>query len=142
VAVATQTVERRPRVLLAEDDTEMRFLVARALRKDGFEVLEFPNGVLLTEWIDDRLAERGELDISLLVTDIRMPGPSGLEVAKKLRAKAITVPMIVMTGFGDQDTAHDVRELDAVSFDKPFSLDHLRSTACLLMSQRAARSPQ
>jgi DNA-binding response OmpR family regulator len=142
VAVATQTVERRPRVLLAEDDTEMRFLVARALRKDGFEVLEFPNGVLLTEWIDDRLAERGELDISLLVTDIRMPGPSGLEVAKKLRAKAITVPMIVMTGFGDQDTANDVRELDAVSFDKPFSLDHLRSTATMLLSRRAASSPQ
>lgn len=39
--------------------------------------------------------------------------------SRKLRAKAISVPMIVMTGFGDEDAAHVIRELDAVSFDRP-----------------------
>jgi DNA-binding response OmpR family regulator len=129
-----------PRILLVEDDAEMRRLVARALAKDGFEVVCFADGRSVVTAIDEELAHDGEVRAVLLVTDVRVPGLGGLEVASWVRSRGITIPIIVMTGFGDDEVRKRARALDAVSFDKPFPFDELRRVAVQLAN--AANSPQ
>jgi DNA-binding response OmpR family regulator len=128
------------RILLAEDDPEMRSLVARTLAKDGFEVIGFADGRSVVAAIDDELVQEGSVRAVLLVTDVRMPGLGGLELAAWVRSRGITIPIIVMTGFGDDDVRKRAQALDATSFDKPFSLDELRNVALRLTT--AASTPQ
>lgn len=119
-------------MLLAEDDAEMRWLVAHALRKEGYEVVEVIDGARLQAEITSRILRSGKLDVDLLVSDVRMPGGDGLELAEVLQAASIGVPLILMTGFGDEDTRRRVAALGAVLFDKPFALDELRAAAVRL----------
>lgn len=125
---------RRSRVLVAEDDAEMRILVARALRKDGYDVIEVADGVRLMLELTDRLMRFGSLgDVDLVVTDVRMPGRDGLEIAEILHGMTRRVPVILMTGFGDEDVRRRAVALGAVLFDKPFRLDDLRAAAVALV---------
>jgi DNA-binding response OmpR family regulator len=132
--------EPAPRILLVEDDAEMRRLVARALAKDGFEVQCYADGRSVVAAVDEELAQDGEVRAVLLVADVRMPGLGGLELAAWVRSRGITMPIIVMTGFGDDEVRMRARALDAVSFDKPFPFDELRRVAVQLVS--ATNSPQ
>ncbi len=73
----------RARVLLAEDDRELRRLLATELRKEGYVVEEAGSGFELLELLSD-VALRDEA-FDLIVTDIRMPGLTGLSVVEGLR---------------------------------------------------------
>lgn len=124
-------------MLVAEDDPEMRSLVARALRKDGYEVIEVGDGVHLMLEVTNRLMKNGTLDdVDLVVTDVRMPGRDGLEVAELLRCAMLGVPMILMTGFADDEVRRRAASLGALFFDKPFRLDDLRAAAAALVPRR------
>jgi len=113
-------------VLLAEDDAEMRSLVSAQLQDDGYEPVEAQNGVELIRAI--HRIETALLPLSLIITDIRMPGFDGLEVLEYLRYAGLRVPVILMTGFGDRSTHARARELDAaLVLDKPFDIDDLRA---------------
>jgi DNA-binding response OmpR family regulator len=118
------------RVLIAEDDDEMRRLVAEALRKDGYEVLEAADAQqLLAELVRSDLwtgNRRGAID--LILTDIRMPGCSGLDIMEILREAEWQTPMILMTAFGDRETRSRAEGLGAVLLDKPFRIDVLLAT--------------
>jgi DNA-binding response OmpR family regulator len=121
-------------VLVAEDDPEMRFLVARALRKDGYDVVEVGDGDALMLEVTNRLMRFGVLsDVDLVVTDVRMPGRDGLEIAEVLRGATYRVPLILMTGFGDDEIRRRAASLGAVLFDKPFRLEDLRAAAVALV---------
>lgn len=125
---------RRSRVLVAEDDPEMRFLVVRALRKEGYEVVEVGDGERLMIELTSRLMRFGALvGLDLVVTDIRMPGRDGIEVAEILRGATLRVPVILMTGFGDEEVRKRAASLGAVLFDKPFRLEDLRAAAVALV---------
>jgi CheY-like chemotaxis protein len=120
-------------VLVAEDDAEMRCLVAWALRKDGYDVVEVGDGDALMRAVTSQLMSFGSLDgVDLVVTDVRMPGRDGLEIAEVLRGATYRVPLILMTGFGDDDVRRRAASLGAVLFDKPFRLDDLRAAAVAL----------
>ena len=122
-----------PRVLVAEDDTEMRQLVAEALREDGYDVYEAADGGRLLFEVTSRDApSRGDLD--LVVTDIRMPIGSGLRVIEALRKARWKVPVIIMTAFSDEVTRADAAAVGAILFDKPFAIDDLRAVAKQLLS--------
>jgi len=115
------------RVLLAEDDKELRVLIARAFRKAGYEVVECPDGWSLIEKIDYQLfLTKKSRGIDIIVSDIRMPGPSGMEVLLDLGNIKGFPPMVLMTAFGDNKT-HALAALLGVAaiFDKPFDLDEL-----------------
>jgi DNA-binding response OmpR family regulator len=108
------------RILVAEDDMEMRRIVVDALRTEGYEVIEAADGKeLLTLLI--RARDREPID--LIVTDVRMPGWSGLDLLSVLRDAEWTTPMIVMTSFGDRETRARAAELGALLLDKPLRLD-------------------
>lgn len=118
-----------PRVLVAEDDPEMRDLIASALTDEGFDVLQARDGRELVEILGAMLPPTARLQPpDVIITDIRMPGPSGLEGLAILRQSSWAVPVIVITAFGDLATHAEARRLGAaVVLDKPFDLDVLRT---------------
>lgn len=83
---------RRRRLLVAEDDVEMRELLHSALEPFHAEVFDAASGwELLT-----LLAEKGPFDVVL--SDLRMPGPDGLKVMGIARASGVTAPFLLVTG--------------------------------------------
>lgn len=123
---------RARRVLLAEDDTRMRQLLAATLRRDGFSVVEAVNGADLLDAVGEVLADEHAAPLDLIITDIRMPTLSGLDVLSELRWVGARVPVILITAFGDEATHALADRLGAAAiFDKPFDLDALRAAARL-----------
>jgi DNA-binding response OmpR family regulator len=114
---------RRPRVLVAEDDAEMRRLVADALRLEGYEVVEERDGGRLLVRVAAIYSFESTSDpFDLLITDIRMPVCSGMSILQGLRDAKWTTPVILMTAFGDTETHLRAQRLDAMIIDKPFEL--------------------
>ena len=116
----------QPRILVAEDDDEMRVLLFETLRREGYKVTACPDGLHL----EDRLivSEIGSqpTPFELIISDIRMPGLSGLEVLEGLQTCEASPPTILITAFGDEETHAQARQLGAAAvFDKPFDLDDL-----------------
>jgi CheY-like chemotaxis protein len=116
------------RIVVAEDDREMRRLVVEALRKDGHEVVEVTDGGRLLV----RVAEAFELDPSLasidvIVSDVRMPVCSGLDLIERLFDARWDVRCILMTAFGDDETRRRAERVGAVLFEKPLRLEELRA---------------
>src|SRR5690606_20225601 len=102
--------------------SSMRQWLQIALRKDGYAVMTAQNG---REALD--LLRQPGRRIDLLLSDIRMPDMSGVEVLRE--AKAIDRDLIVfmMTAFASTDTAVEAMRLGAVDyFTKPFNVDELR----------------
>jgi DNA-binding response OmpR family regulator len=116
-----------PRIVVAEDDEEMRRLIAAALRKDGFDVTEVSDGMRLLVHVIGRDGDP-ERAYDLIISDLRMPATSGLQVLRGLRNSGFTIPFILCTAFGDELTRKDAENLSAIYFDKPFELDELRNT--------------
>lgn len=107
------------RVLLAEDDASISEPLARALRREGYEVEVREDGPTA---VDAGL--QGGID--LVVLDLGLPGMDGLEVARRLRSEGHAVPILILTARADEvDT---VVGLDAGADDyvtKPFGMDEL-----------------
>jgi len=126
---------RRPRILLAEDDGELRSLLANALRKDGYEIFEARDGAEVLGQLKGVVGPDRSWKGSapppeppdVIVSDIRMPGLTGLEVLSVVRGSQIGTPVILITAFGAPETHAEAARLGAVAvFDKPFELDDLR----------------
>jgi DNA-binding NtrC family response regulator len=117
------------RVLVAEDDAEMRRVVA--------DVVELSDGGRLLVDIAARVKEGVDGDsVDLIVSDIRMPICSGLQILEVLRLARWQTPVILMTAFGDKATRKHAEELLAVLFDKPFDMDDLRAAVADLLPRR------
>jgi CheY-like chemotaxis protein len=116
------------RILVAEDDVEMRSLVASVLRKGGYQVLEAESGPDLLARARWSLQNGGsQARIDLVISDVRMPGCSGLEALSLLRHLGFEAPIIVVTAFGDAETHAGAARLGAKAvLDKPFDLEELR----------------
>jgi two-component system, response regulator, stage 0 sporulation protein F len=126
--------QRATRVLLAEDDDDLRDLVATALRRDGYDVITAHDGTeLLDQLASVRLAAEQSAPIDLIISDVKMPGWTGLQVLEGIRATDWATPVILITGFGDHHIRREADRLGvAAFFDKPFDIDDLR-TAVLNM---------
>lgn len=109
------------RILVAEDDDNVRRFVAQALSISGHEIVEAEDGGLAAEIMQE---ENGSFD--LLLSDIKMPVMDGIGLALQVGAQFPEITIVLMTGFADQrERAHG---LDALIYDvvtKPFSLDIL-----------------
>jgi CheY-like chemotaxis protein len=117
-----------PRLLLAEDDFELRTMLAQNLRKDGYQVIEAKDGAQLVDLLRSWLVERRAEPIDLVVSDNRMPGWSGLEFLRSLRQADWAIPVVLITAFGDEDLHREARRLGAAAvLDKPFDVEDLRT---------------
>lgn len=124
----------RPRIVLAEDDPAMRAMLAGVLRRDGYQVLEASSGAELLDLIASETDE-GQVHMPrLVISDIRMPGGSGLDALAELRTHRPHINVVLITAFGDAATHAEAHRLDAqIVLDKPFDLDDLRTVVRLLV---------
>jgi DNA-binding NtrC family response regulator len=105
------------RILLIDDDPGVRESMERTLRAASYAVHGAASGEDGLE-----LARRGAFDV--ILSDMRMPGLSGLDILRRLRDARVDAAFIVMTGFGTVDTAVEAMKLGAVDFvQKPFFRD-------------------
>lgn len=116
-----------PLVLLAEDDDMFRQLLSGILRRDGYNVLEAKDGARLRRLVEELLQSGRDARPELIISDVRMPGASGLGVLELLRAYDWYTPVILMTAFGSPEVEARARQLGAaVVFSKPFALEDFR----------------
>jgi DNA-binding response OmpR family regulator len=126
---------RPRRILLAEDDKEMRHLLASVLSRDGWQVIEAQDGCELLQYIGSLLLRsRDAIALDLVISDVRMPGRSGLDVLAGLRRADWATPFILITAFGSDELHREARRLGAAAvFDKPFEIDELRAAVLRLV---------
>ena len=104
-------------VWIVDDDSSIRRVLERALSADDFHVRDFADG-------ESVLAKLGESMPAVLMTDIRMPGISGLELAEQVQAQHPELPVIIMTAHTDLESALASYQSGAFEYlPKPFDLD-------------------
>ncbi len=118
--VAPTPDRRPPRILVADDERSMRELLAIVLRREGYEVLLAENGRAAVD-----LLEREPVD--LLISDIKMPDVSGVEVLRAAKKVDQDVLGIMITAFASTETAVEAMRLGACDYlSKPFDIDLLK----------------
>ncbi|MBU1699526.1 MAG: response regulator [Candidatus Eisenbacteria bacterium] len=129
------------RVLLAEDDNEMCRLIASVLRKDGYHVTQCSNGINLLSHLTSYVNETNEEHYDVIISDIRMPGLTGMEVVEGLHRIPKAPPMILITAFGDAEThAAALRQGAVALLDKPFDMESLLDQVRSLLPGQPAAS--
>jgi CheY-like chemotaxis protein len=117
---------RGARVLVADDDAAMRAMVSTTLGHQGYEVYEAESGEELLWATESMVLSAWPWDgFDLLITDLRMPGLSGFDVLRRLRAARYEGPVVLMTAFPDPGVEAEARRLHAALLPKPFSLTSL-----------------
>jgi len=125
-----ETKEMEP-LLLVEDKNELRAMLRKALERSGYTVEEAPDGSAAIQKVRARR-------YLLVVTDLKMPGASGLDVLRETKQADATIPVILLTAFGSVEEAVTAMKEGAFDFlQKPVDLDHLK-----LLVQRAARQQE
>jgi DNA-binding response OmpR family regulator len=128
-------------LLLAEDDFELRELLACVLRADGHEVIEACDGQELWTLLSRESLAEEPAPFSIVVSDVRMPGMTAFDVLSRLQRAAMDTPVILITAFGDQTTHLRALRLGASRvLDKPFDFDELRDAVHDTLHQRARRA--
>jgi two-component system, response regulator, stage 0 sporulation protein F len=128
-------VQQRPRVLLAESDFLLRRVLAVALCRDGFDVIEARDSADLRRLIGEEIFQRKEKPgVDLIVADLQMSGASGLKALAHLRRREWATPLLVLTASGDAGTYREAHRLGVAGiFDKPFDLDDFRTAVINLI---------
>jgi CheY-like chemotaxis protein len=131
-------VRERPRVLVAEDDDDLRALIVWGLGTDGYDVVEARNGrEAIDEVAGSLLLDEGERPPDLIITDVRMPGVTGVSLLAGIRARGWRIPIIVMTAYDIETMRPEADRLGAdVVFSKPFDIDDLRTAAMNLLGRK------
>lgn len=111
-------------IWIVDDDPSIRFVLEKALGREGWPIRSFtqPRDVLkaLAD-VDNSDPERQAPQV--LVSDIRMPGGSGLELLEQVRAQQPGLPMIIMTAYSDLDSAVSAFQRGAFEYlPKPFDV--------------------
>ncbi len=106
-------------ILVVDDDRNLCRILKDLLERAGFEVL-------VTHDVDSALLIIKERDLDLVITDLKMPGKSGMDLLTLGKARKPAVPMIMITAFGDIDSAVQAIKKGAHDFiTKPFDEDEL-----------------
>ena len=109
------------KILIADDDKNLRTVLVNELSAEGFEVAGTDSGEKTVEFLD-----KEEYDVLLL--DLNMPGLSGIDVLKKIKSVEIPTEVIILTGHGTVQTAVEAMKLGAYDFlTKPFKVEELKA---------------
>lgn len=104
-------------VWIVDDDRSIRWVFEKALGREGISFVSFPSA-------SDALDALSEGPPQVLVSDIRMPGPSGLQLLQTVKERHPTVPVIVMTAYSDLESAVAAFQGGAYEYlPKPFDVD-------------------
>lgn len=120
-------VEERARILIAEDDGDLRMLMAFQLRMCGYEVVEFRDGEALLDYIGNLMKHGTDpaRHADMMLLDIKLPGFSGLQILTSLRRAQLGNPIIMMTG-QRRDAEGEAFRLGATALvRKPFEMEEV-----------------
>ena len=124
-------------LLIAEDDRDMRRFLVESLEEAGYRVTEAEDGEELRRRLFASGRAPGDSWPEILVSDIRLPGLSGLELLADLRKSDWSLPVILITAFGDESVHREGKRLGAaVVLDKPFDVEDLLSAVESLVPAR------
>ena len=105
----------------------MRTLLAQALQGAGYQVFEAQNGIEVFGFYDEQhgWGTPDQLScVDLIVSDLRMPWLSGMQILGELHARQRPIPLILITAFGDENVHAEGKKLGAVAvLDKPFDIE-------------------
>ena len=119
-------------ILVVEDEEKLRRVIELQLKTAGYEVEQAGSAEQAR-----KLADHADL----ILTDLRLPGISGLDLLTDLRSQNSHTPVIVMTAFGSVETAVEAMKAGAVDFlPKPFSLDHLMTVVDKALEVKTLRA--
>ena len=119
-----------PRVLVVDDEPSMRELLQIVLRREGYDVLVADNGRAA-------LAALERHPVDLLISDIKMPDMSGVEVLRAARGIDQDILAIMITAFASTETAVEALRLGAHDYiSKPFKIDELKLRVRKALEQR------
>lgn len=113
-----------PFIVVAEDDDRLRWCLAESMTRLGWRVLELEDAFELEDYLRfvQRMGNPEGLP-DLLLSDVRMPGGSGLELLQRARATGFVRPVVVLTAFPSPELARGVAELgEARLVGKPASM--------------------
>jgi DNA-binding NtrC family response regulator len=118
-------------ILLVEDKAELRAMLRKALERVGYTVEEAPDGNSAIDKIRSRRYQ-------LVLSDLKLPGNSGIDVLREARRVEPTLPVILVTAYGSVEEAVTAMKEGAFDFiQKPVDLDHLK-----LLLERAAKQQE
>lgn len=121
-----------PVVLIADDDPLVRVMLVRVASELASEVVEVENGAEAIR----ALAARA---FDVLVTDLRMPGASGLDVLEACRREQPTCRMILVSGYADDSAAAAASTTGAIMLHKPFGASSLREVLTSVLASPSSR---
>jgi two-component system response regulator PilR (NtrC family) len=123
----------KPRVLVVDDEPSIRELLGIVLAREGYDVVLAESGAHALSTLD-RLA------VDLVISDIRMPGVSGVELLRAAKQSDPDMPVVMMTAFASTDTAVEALRLGASDYvTKPFDVDELKIVVRHALERRHLR---
>lgn len=109
----------QPKILLIEDDSGTASALQKVLQAEGY-------GVQVADRGDEGLAQARSVSFDLVLTDLKLPGLSGMDLAAQLRAAKPKLPIVMITAHGTTDTAIEATKIGAYEYlIKPFEADDL-----------------
>jgi two-component system nitrogen regulation response regulator GlnG len=122
------------RILVADDEPSIRMFLREALSDEGHEITEVDNG-------EDALRALTERDFDVAFLDIRMPGPSGLELLDRCSQIGATTSLVIMTAQNTMENAVEAMKRGAFDYlVKPFGLTDLQALVARILGARALES--
>jgi two-component system response regulator RegA len=132
--MTTEAGHTAPSILLVDDDETLRERLARALRERGYEVRTAGNA-------DEAMQKVREDSPELAVLDLKMPGRSGIELLKEIRAHDPSTEVLILTGYGSIATAVEATKLGAVGYvPKPVDADEILAAFSRMRGERPLAS--
>jgi DNA-binding NtrC family response regulator len=129
-------MSQTPTIAFVDDDPRASELFARFAKTEGLNVQGFQSVSAAQTWLEKNAAD-------LIISDLKMPGLSGLEFLQWVRSRDQTIPFVLITGFSTLDNAIDALRLGANDFiKKPYDIDELvQLTQRMLRPDAAAQEP-
>ncbi len=121
------------RVFVIEDDPELREVMATLLRVEGYEYETFPEG-------KSAIKRFSESPADLVITDLKLPEPNGIEILKELKGIEPNTPVIMITAYGTTESAVEALKRGAYDYiEKPFDVEELKLTIKKALETTALR---
>ncbi len=123
-------------ILVVDDEVVMRDLLVNILSRDGYQVFTAEDGEAALEALERQ-------NISIIISDLKMPGMGGFELLKTVRGKYSEVATIMMTAYGDSYTVKDALLLGADEYiTKPFKSFEISMVVERAYRRRLSQGPQ
>ncbi len=119
------------KVLIVDDERSMREMLEIFLKREGYTVAGSANAA------DALAVMAGEDPFDLIISDINMPGLSGLDLLREVRSGDPGIPVIMITAYGSSDSAVEAMKLGATDYiTKPFRIEEIKSRISAVIERR------